>query len=98
MNRLARPASFLAFVALVLCMLPSLFAQSPFDGSWGVNLDQSKLSQRPSAILLSNGISPGSSQVPHHSPCFSGCRLRVRGRLPAAARAWAETKRFLARP
>jgi hypothetical protein len=56
MNKLTRFASFLTFLAPALWMLPSSFAQSPFDGTWRANLDQSKLSPRPTVVTLSNGI------------------------------------------
>lgn len=44
-------------LCVVLWFLPvMLFAQSPFDGTWKTNLDQSKLSQKPYMFSVNNGM------------------------------------------
>jgi hypothetical protein len=44
-------------LCVVLWFLPvMLFAQSPFDGTWKTNMDQSKLSQKPYMFSVNNGM------------------------------------------
>jgi len=44
-------------LCVVLWLLPAmLFAQSPFDGTWKTNMDQSKLSQKPYVFSLDKGM------------------------------------------
>jgi len=44
-------------LGVVLWFLPvMLFAQSPFDGTWKTNMDQSKLSQKPYVFSVNNGM------------------------------------------
>jgi hypothetical protein len=45
----------LSVLALVLAVASASFAQSPFDGTWKDNLDQSKFSPKPLEYSLSNG-------------------------------------------
>jgi len=47
-------ACALFFIA-PLCIPASSVAQSPFDGTWHTNLDQSKLSPKPNVFYLSEG-------------------------------------------
>src|ERR1700687_1159859 len=45
------------FLCVVLWFLPVvLFAQTPFDGTWKTNMAQSKLSQKPDAFSVNNGM------------------------------------------
>jgi len=50
--------------AYILFLTPALFAQSPFDGTWRTNFDQSKLSPKPNVFSLNNGMYDCSSCVP----------------------------------
>ena len=52
------------FFALTLLVPTALFAQSPFDGTWKTNLDQSKLSPKPLEFSLSNGTYDCTSCAP----------------------------------
>lgn len=54
--------TLLAAVALYLPV--SLFAQSPFDGTWKTNLDQSKFSPKPIVFSVSSGMYDCSSCAP----------------------------------
>jgi hypothetical protein len=52
-------------LCMVLWILPvSLFAQSPFDGTWKTNLSASKFSPKPVVFSLSNGMYDCDSCVP----------------------------------
>jgi hypothetical protein len=60
-----RPNHMKKLVASVMLFLPAaLFAQSPFDGTWKVNLDASKPSPEPLVLSVSNGIYDCTSCVP----------------------------------
>jgi hypothetical protein len=53
------------FLCLVSCFVPvTLFAQTPFDGTWKTNMAQSKLSQKPVVYSLTNGMYECESCVP----------------------------------
>lgn len=43
------------FVGMALWIQPSVFAQSPFDGTWRTNLNQSTFSPKPIVAFLSEG-------------------------------------------
>jgi hypothetical protein len=59
MHKIAR------LMAYSLFLIPaSLLAQSPFDGTWRTNMDQSKLSPKPLVFSVSNGIFDCSSCSP----------------------------------
>jgi hypothetical protein len=52
-------------LAAVMMFLPAvLFAQSPFDGTWKMNLDASKPSPEPLVFSVSNGMYNCTSCVP----------------------------------
>jgi hypothetical protein len=41
----------------VILLLPILaWAQSPFDGTWKINVDSTRISEKPDTMLLQNGI------------------------------------------
>ncbi len=49
----------------VICFFPlAMLAQSPFDGTWKTNLDESKLSQKPYTFSVNNGMYDCESCVP----------------------------------
>jgi hypothetical protein len=53
------------FLCLVSCFVPvTLFAQTPFDGTWKTNMAQSKLSQKPLVYSVTNGMYECESCVP----------------------------------
>jgi hypothetical protein len=53
------------FLCLVSCFVPvTLFAQTPFDGTWKTNMAQSKLSQKPVVYSVTNGMYECESCVP----------------------------------
>jgi len=64
MKALHRPVAIALFLAAVILAPASLFAQSPFDGTWRTNFDQSKLSPKPNTSSLSNGVYDCSSCTP----------------------------------
>ena len=52
-------------LCVVLWLLPlTLFAQSPFDGTWKTNMAESKLSQKPYVFSVNNGMYDCESCVP----------------------------------
>jgi hypothetical protein len=59
-----RSLGFALFLVLVLSVPISLFAQSPFDGTWHTNMDQSKMSPKPIVFSLKNGMYDCSSCNP----------------------------------
>lgn len=59
-----RSVAFALFLALVLLVPMSLFAQSPFDGTWRTNMDQSKISPKPIVFSLKGGMYECSSCNP----------------------------------
>ena len=62
-NYLSIPC-FRAVLVLVLSVPVSLFAQSPFDGTWHTNMDQSKISPKPIVVSLKSGMYDCSSCNP----------------------------------
>jgi hypothetical protein len=63
-KRVTRFAAYVLFLSPVLCTLPRSFAQSLFDGTWRINLDQSNLSSKPMVISLNNGVYDCESCMP----------------------------------
>jgi hypothetical protein len=59
-----RSLAFALFLVLVLSVPVSLFAQSPFDGTWHTNMDQSKISPKPIVVSLKSGMYDCSSCNP----------------------------------
>jgi ribosomal protein S17 len=55
MKRTERSVACALFFIAALCISPSLFAQSPFDGTWRTNMNESKLSPKPIVFYLSQG-------------------------------------------
>jgi hypothetical protein len=55
MNRTFRYAVCAAFLAGLACFTALSQAQSPFDGTWHVDLGKAKLDQKPFTIYLSQG-------------------------------------------
>jgi hypothetical protein len=55
MKKTERFVACALFFIAALGMSPSLFAQSPFDGTWRTNLNESKLSPKPNVFYLSQG-------------------------------------------
>lgn len=64
MNKIKRLAACALFLMPVLWTPAPAFAQSPFDGTWRFNLDQSKLSPKPFDISVSKGMYDSSSYSP----------------------------------
>ncbi|HEY6293598.1 MAG TPA: hypothetical protein VI455_18760 [Terriglobia bacterium] len=64
MNKLERIVAYTLFLMLVLWVPVSSFAQSPFDGTWRTNMDQSKLSPKPYVFSLNAGMYDCSSCSP----------------------------------
>ncbi len=76
--------------SLLLLLPATMLAQSPFDGTWVVNLEMAQLPEKPEVYLLQNGIYECSSCVPKirvnadgkdypiaGSPYFSTVSIRV---------------------
>src|ERR1700683_3587312 len=59
-----RMAGYVVFLGAMLLAPAMMFAQSPFDGTWRANLDQSKLSTKPNIFSLSSGVYACSSCGP----------------------------------
>ena len=59
-----RSLAFALFLVLVLSVPVSLFAQSPFEGTWRTNMDQSKISPKPIVVSLKSGMYDCSSCNP----------------------------------
>lgn len=59
-----RSLAFALFLVLVLSVPVSLFAQSPFEGTWHTNMDQSKISPKPIVVSLKSGMYDCSSCNP----------------------------------
>ncbi|MGA7928869.1 MAG: hypothetical protein WCA20_23090 [Candidatus Sulfotelmatobacter sp.] len=59
-----RSLALALFLVLVLLVPVSLFAQSPFDGTWHTNMDQSKISPKPIVVSLKNAMYDCSSCNP----------------------------------
>ena len=51
-----RMARYVVFLGTMLLAPAMMFAQSPFDGTWRANLDQSTLSTKPNVFSLSSGV------------------------------------------
>jgi len=55
MKKTERSVACALFFIGALGISPSLFAQSPFDGTWRTNMNESKLSPKPNVFYLSQG-------------------------------------------
>jgi hypothetical protein len=64
MSKIKRLVAWALFLMPVLWTPASAFAQSPFDGTWRFNLDQSKPSPQPFDISLSKGMYDSSFYSP----------------------------------
>jgi hypothetical protein len=64
MKAISRAVALALFLTVVLLVPMSLFAQSPFDGAWHTNMDQSKLSPKPVVFSLKSGTYDCSSCNP----------------------------------
>lgn len=64
MNKFERLVVYAMFLMLALWVPASSFAQSPFDGTWRTNMDQSKLSPKPVVFSLNGGMYDCSSCSP----------------------------------
>jgi len=67
------------FFAVILLVPTALFAQSPFDGTWKTNFDQSKLSPKPIVFSLSNGMYECTSCAPKFNVKADGSDQAVTG-------------------
>jgi hypothetical protein len=56
MNKIERLVAYALFLMPVLWAPASSFAQSPFDGTWRVNMDQSKISPKPMVFSVNKGM------------------------------------------
>jgi hypothetical protein len=64
MSKIEQLAAYVLFLMLVLLAPASAFAQSPFDGTWRTNMDQSKLSPKPYVFSVNQGMYDCSSCGP----------------------------------
>jgi hypothetical protein len=64
MNKIERLVAYALFVMPVLWAPASSLAQSPFDGRWRTNMDQSKPSPKPIVFSVSKGMYDCSSCSP----------------------------------
>lgn len=64
MSKIERLLAYTLFVTPVLWAGGSSVAPSPFDGTWRVNIDQSKLSPKPIVFSVNKGMYDCSSCVP----------------------------------
>jgi len=56
MSKIERLIAYALFLIPVLWAPASSLAQSPFDGTWRINMDQTKMSPNPLAFSLNNGM------------------------------------------
>lgn len=64
MKIIPRHIAFLLYLTPMLLASGFMFAQSPFDGTWRTDMDQSKQSPKPIVFSLKNGMYNCSSCVP----------------------------------
>src|SRR5215471_6673050 len=65
---------------LLLFVVPLvLFAQSPFDGTWKVDMNKSKLPTKPDVFLLQNGMYECKTCVPPISVKADGQFQKISG-------------------
>jgi hypothetical protein len=64
MNKIERLVAYALFLMPVLWAPASSFAQSPFDGTWRIDMDQSKLSPKPIVLSLNQGMYDSSVYSP----------------------------------
>jgi GH15 family glucan-1,4-alpha-glucosidase len=64
MNKFERLVAYALFLMPVLWAPASSFAQSPFDGTWRTNMDQSKVSPKPVVFSVNKGMYDCSSCSP----------------------------------
>jgi hypothetical protein len=64
MNKIERLVAYALFLMPVLWAPASSFAQSPFDGTWRFNMDQSKFSPKPVVFSVNKGLYDCSSCSP----------------------------------
>jgi hypothetical protein len=64
MNKIERLVAYALFFMPVLWAPAPSFAQSPFDGTWRFNMDQSKLSPKPYVLSVNKGMFDCSSCSP----------------------------------
>jgi hypothetical protein len=55
MKKIERLVAYTLILMPVLCVPASSFAQSPFDGTWRTNMEQSKLSPKPNVYSVNKG-------------------------------------------
>src|SRR5579863_6437872 len=55
MKKIERSVACALFFIAALCVSPMLSAQSPFDGTWRTNMNETKLSPKPNVFYLSQG-------------------------------------------
>jgi GH15 family glucan-1,4-alpha-glucosidase len=56
MDKVMRLVSHSLFLMPVLCVPASSLAQSPVDGTWRINMDQSKISSKPIMFSVNKGM------------------------------------------
>jgi len=66
-------------LALVLLLPAAAWAQSPFDGTWKVNLSSAQFSQKPDTFELKNGQYTCSTCIPEISVKADGTDQKVPG-------------------
>jgi hypothetical protein len=64
MKTIHRRLAFVLYLTPMLLASGWMFAQSPFDGTWRTNMDQSKISPKPIVFSLKGGMYDCSSCVP----------------------------------
>jgi hypothetical protein len=64
MSKVERLVACVLFAMPLLCAPASSFAQSPFNGTWRTNMDQSKLSPKPYVFSVNGGMYDCSSCSP----------------------------------
>lgn len=79
MTKIARLFASALFLIPVLRAPASLLAQGPFDGTWRINLDQSKFSPKPIVFSLNKGMYDCSSCSPKVSVKADGQDQPVTG-------------------
>ncbi len=56
MKTIRRRVAFVLFLTPIFLAPELMFAQSPFDGAWRTNMDQSKISPKPIVFSVKSGM------------------------------------------
>jgi len=79
MKTIRRRVAFVLFLTPIFLAPELMFAQSPFDGAWRTNMDQSKISPKPIVFSVKSGMYDCSSCAPKINVKADGQQQSVTG-------------------